>query len=211
MTKLLSFILLSLVISVSNAADLEYSVESIVKWEHKSFSGKTSYLIERDDDLQQNVIVADSSNTASGLFYEEKINLNKTPWLRWSWRVEELPDVGDEQKKSGDDFAARIYVVVKGGIAFWRTKAINYVWSSKMPVDSIWPNAYAGKSAMMIALQHGAAKTGWVHEKRNIKNDLKKLFGKSYKYIDAIAIMTDTDDSKSSAKSYYSNIKFTEN
>ncbi len=193
----------------SHAADISYPAASIIDWEHKSFSGDTSYSVVYDQQLQHDVILAKSSNAASGLFFEKKIDLDKTPWLNWSWRVEKFPDVENERTKSGDDFAARIYVVTQNGWTFLSTKAISYVWSSQSTTNDVWANPFTKSSAMMLAVRGSEDGSGWVSEKRNIKADLQKLFGKEIRYIKAIAIMTDTDNSDSHAISYYSNIRLT--
>ena len=192
------------------AEDISYPAESIINWNYKSFSGNTEYSVVYDDEAQRNVILAKSMHSASGLFSGERIDLDKTPWLNWSWRVEKFPTVNDEKEKAGDDFAARIYIVVNDGWTFLSTKTINYVWSQNNSIDDTWPNPFAGEKAMMIVVQTREQENGWVSEKRNIKKDLKNLFGKDYRYINAIAIMTDTDNTKSSATSYYSDIRLTE-
>jgi hypothetical protein len=205
-----TFILLLLSLcSISFArADSTYSAETVLGWTHKSFLGNTDYSLVFDETLQQDVILAQSQQAASGLFFEEKIDLNKTPWLSWSWRIKDFPKISDERSKSGDDFAARLYVLVKDGWGFWNTKAISYVWSEKTAAEQTWPNPFTGKKAMMLVARSGPVDAGWVTEKRNIKDDLKKLFGKEFRYISAIAIMTDTDNSKSTASSFYANIGF---
>jgi len=58
----------------------------------------------------------------------------------------------NEKRKTGNDYSARIYVVVKGGPAFWQTKAINYVWARSTAKNTVWPNAFAGNHAMRLAL-----------------------------------------------------------
>ena len=190
-------------------ADKVFSPEQMIQWKSKSFVGDTVYSVEFDKQLNQSIIRAESDNTASGLFYEERINLDKTPYLSWSWRVEKFPAVDNEKTRSGDDYVARIYIVIKDGWTPLGTKAVNYVWSQQSPLEASWPNPFAGDKAMMLAVQQGSSDSGWVMEKRNLKEDLKRLFGKDFQYIDGIAIMTDTDNSGSSAISYYSGLTLT--
>ena len=106
----------------------EFSRNQLDGWEHKIFKGETRYQLETLDGIV--VLKAESHAAGSGLFREQRIDLDKTPVLNWSWRVSKRLKGLNEQSKSGDDYAARIYVVVKGGLAFWQTKAVNYVWSS---------------------------------------------------------------------------------
>ncbi len=187
----------------------EFSSGKLSSWNNKTFSGKTNYQLIHLENTQ--VLKAESLSAASGLFKEQRIDLKKTPFLNWRWRIDQ-PLVGlNEQKKSGDDYSARIYVVISGGWAFWKTKAINYVWAGNTPKGSIWPNAFAGKNAMMIALRSSEAKTQtWYQEKRNILRDLKNQFGPDIRYIDAIALMTDTDNAQGHAVAYYGDIYFSE-
>jgi len=186
-----------------------FSSGSLDNWNNKTFSGKTDYQLAQLDGSQ--VLKAESHAGASGLFNQQRIDLHNTPYLNWRWRIDNRLDRLNEQSKSGDDYSARIYVVISGGWAFWKTKAINYVWSSNTPKGSIWPNAFAGKSAMMIALRSSKDKTHtWYQEKRNILQDLKAQFGNDIRYIDAVALMTDTDNAQGDAVSYYGDIYFSE-
>ena len=74
----------------------------------------------------------------------------------------------------------------------------------------MWPNAYQPKNAIMISVRGSDDEIGtWVNEKRNVREDLKLAFGKDIKSIDAVALMTDTDNSGKSATAHYGEIYFT--
>ena len=185
-----------------------FSTGSMAGWKTKEFKGQTLYKLTELDGKK--VVKADSTAAASGLFYEQRIDLQKTPILNWRWRIENRLVKLDEQAKSGDDFAARIYVVKSGGLVFWNTKAINYVWASASPQGKTWPNPFAGDHAMMLAMRSSTDATGtWFTEKRDVRADFKQLTGEDLLYIDAVAIMTDTDNAKGKATAYYGDIYFT--
>lgn len=197
---------------IAGAASLalgEFSKGSLTGWEEKEFDGKTQYSFVFDEQIKQQVLKAESHAGASGLFREQRIDLNKTPYLNWSWKTSSyFPNI-NENNKQGDDFTARIYVVVDGGFFFWKTIALNYVWSSSHNTGEKWDNPFTS-NATMYAVESGKAKLGtWQHYKRNIKEDLQNIVGKDEQYIDAIAIMTDTDNSKRSATTYFGDIFFT--
>lgn len=176
-------------------------------WKTEEFSGKTSYELVTIDNRQ--AIKAISNKSASGLVRKMKVDLSKTPYMNWSWKVDSTLNDVNETQKGGDDYAARIYVVISGGIFFWRTRAISYAWASEQPKNSHWPNAFT-KNATMVAMETGPELAGqWVTEKRNVLEDIEKLLDIDKTQIDAIAIMTDTDNSKQSATAYYGNIYFT--
>jgi hypothetical protein len=99
-------------------------------------------------------------------------------------------------------------VVVDGGFFFWKTIALNYVWSSSHQTGNKWDNPFTS-NATMFAVESGKKNLGaWQHYKRNIREDLKQLTGKDEQYIDAIAIMTDTDNTGLSATTYFGDIFF---
>lgn len=176
-------------------------------WQTKSFKNTTDYRLESIDGHL--ALHASSRAAASGLYREIIVDLNRTPFLNWSWRVDRRPDLRDEQVKSGDDYAARIYVVISGGLAFWRTRSLNYVWASTTAQGSRWANPFAGPAVQMLALRSGSRDIGrWLHERRNVKRDLQEAFGEPIERIDGVALMTDTDNSSAQAEAYYGDIHF---
>ena len=210
LTTLLCFISFCLLTNVSNAEQLtvaDFSKSDLAGWETKKFQGTTSYQLVTLDN--HTVLMAESKDSASALIKKIHVNLEKTPYLNWSWMIENRLETKDEKIKSGDDYAVRIYVVVDGGLFLWRTKAVNYVWTNQATKGETWPNAFAGKNTMMMSLRDKQDKTStWYHEKRNIYEDMIKLFGTEFPIIDAVAIMTDTDNSHAQAKAYYGDIYF---
>ena len=175
-------------------------------WEEKSFEGNSQYVVVETNSGK--VLRGKTEGKASGLFKEVSVDLTKTPWINWSWKVENTFKDNDELSKEGDDYAARVYVVVSGGVFFWNTKALNYVWASHEPKNSSWPNAYTG-NAKMFAVRSGNVELGqWTKEKRNAREDFKKLFGEDITKIDVIAVMVDGDNTGQSATSYFGDIFF---
>lgn len=200
---------LALLFTAARAETVEVSrfgQEGLAGWQQEHFAGETQYrLIDQDG---QTVLKATSRESASGLFKKIRIDLEKTPWLNWSWRVENSFSGLDERQKSGDDYPARIYVIIDGGLFFWKTRALNYVWSSHQPKESRWPNSYTD-NAQMVVVESGEEKLGrWVSEKRDVHDDLKRQFGEAIRYIDAVALMTDTDNTKGAAIAYYRELFF---
>jgi hypothetical protein len=205
-----ALILLLLTATLSSASITRVDVlklPDINAWEKQVFSGVTSYELHEIDGRQ--VLKAISKQSASGLVREIEVDLTKTPYMNWSWKVDSILSDVEETKKSGDDYAARVYVVISDGFFFWQTRALSYVWASKQAKGSTWPNAFTGK-ATMVAVESGEDSVGeWVEEKRNVLDDINNLLGIDATRIDAVAIMTDTDNSRQSATAYYGDIFFT--
>lgn len=193
---------------VDRVSITNFKNNSLKGWQQKSFAGSTAYHFSEENG--DTVLIANSMSTASGIGKKIRVDLNKTPYMNWSWRVDNKLEGLDERTKAGDDYAARLYVVKSGGPLIWKTKALNYVWSSNQSKEAIWKNAFQPKNAVMLAVRGNADQSGqWVTEKRNVLEDFKKTFGKNIDQIDAVAIMTDTDNSHREASAAYGEIYFT--
>ena len=184
-----------------------FTKEEIALWKERSFQGHTRYELISDEDAL--ILKAHCKATGSAFYRDMKVDLVKTPILRWSWKIDNIHSGLDDISKAGDDYAARIYVVYKAGIMPWSVKALDYVWANKQPVGSSWPNAFT-KQAIMIAQQSGVPedKNVWIEETRDIRKDFKKYFGIDVSLINGVALMTDCDNSGGQATAYYRDIRF---
>lgn len=180
-------------------ADAERYRESPVPgWREVVFEGRTRYR------QQQDCVRATSEAAASGLIRRVDADLHQRPVLVWSWRAErplrgaEAP----EQSKAGDDFLARVYVIHEGFFP-WQTRAINYVWSRSQPVGEHWPNPFTG-NAIMLAVQSGSDGLGaWHQFRRNVREDFRRFHDMEIDSLDAVAVMTDTDNTGGVAEACY--------
>ncbi len=187
----------------------ELDVSDFANWNERSFSGNTQYT--QDSSENSNTLQAEANGTASAFYRQGRIDLNATPCLHWRWQISQTaPQALDERTRAGDDYAARVYVVRRGGLAFWRAKTINYIWSASEPVNSRWPNAYAGNNAQMWVVNSGNTLAAqWVTHARDIQSDWLDAFGETINHLDGIAVMTDGDDSGSQLSASYATLRFT--
>lgn len=121
-------------------------------WERKSFRGETRYRLVGYGKTR--ALEATCNGTASAIVKRVSVDLSRTPVLRWQWRVDHVYKGLNGTTKAGDDYAARIYVIHDGGVLFWRTRAINYVWANSQPAGAHWPSPFTN-SNMMVAVQSG--------------------------------------------------------
>lgn len=178
---------------------IRFSPSEISGWSDKPFKGKTDYTLE------EGVLKAHSVKGASAKIHKVAIDTRKYPKITWNWRIDHVLKREDIRKKSGDDFAARVYVIFPRTF-FWRMRAINYVWSAKMPKGSEAPSPYTGNS-VIVAVESGEEKAGsWVSEERNIYEDYRRIFGEEPPLLGGVAIMTDTDDTQDEATAWYGEI-----
>ena len=184
-----------------------FSAGDLAGWKTKRFSGETSYRFVKDSE-GGTVLEAISEGAASGLVLERKIDLTRTPILIWRWRIERPVNPPDERSRAGDDFAARIYFVAPGaGWISFHPDSIAYVWASRQPEGSSWPNPFTEK-VRMVAVDSGAERAGqWRTHRRNMREDFRARFGRDITEITHVAIMTDSDNSKLSARAWYGDIR----
>jgi hypothetical protein len=155
-----------------------------------------------------NFLKAVADNAASGLGKEIKIDLNKTPFINITWKIEQdLPGIKENTKK-GHDFAARVFAVKKTGATPLSNRAINYVFSSNNNVGMNWPSPYTKKSIDNVLATTKDNLNEWVTVKANVKEDFKKFHDLDVNELDGLALMVDTDNSKMKAVTYYQNIFF---
>ena len=167
---------------------------------------KTLYSIGNNEN--GNYLKAVAVNAASGVGKEIKINLDKTPFINITWKIEKDLKGIKENTKKGHDFAARVFVIKKTGATPLSNRAINYVFSSNSNVGETWPSPYTKKSIDSILASTKSNLNEWVTVKANVKEDFKKFHDLDVEELSGIAIMADTDNSKLTAVSYYQNIFF---
>ena len=158
-----------------------------------------------------NFLKAVADNAASGLGKEIKIDLNKTPFINITWKIErDLPGIKENTKK-GHDFAARVFAVKKTGATPLSNRVINYVFSSNNEIGFNSPSPYTKKSIDNVLASTKKNINEWVTVKANVKEDFKKFHDIDVNELDGLAIMSDTDNSKMKAIAYFQNIYFSEN
>ena len=200
------FFLIQHSLAVENVKIFEFTNEEMKTLQVRKVKGKTTYTFGSNEN--GNYLKAEAEGKASGLGKKVKINLIKTPFINITWKVEKnLPGIIENSKK-GHDYAARVFVVKKTGVTPLSNKAINYVFSSNNSVGENWPSPYTKKSIDYVLSTTNEHQNEWVTVKANVREHFKNLHDLDVKELNGVAIMTDTDNSKLKAISYYQNIYF---
>ena len=184
----------------------EFTKEEMKSLEVRKVKGKTTYTLGSNEN--GNYLKAEAEGKASGLGKEIKINLLKTPFINITWKVEKDLSGIIENSKKGHDYAARVFVVKKTGATALSNRAINYVFSSNNFVGENWPSPYTKKSIDYVLSTTKEHHNQWITVKANVREHFKKFHDLEVSELTGVAIMTDTDNSKLKAISYYQNIYF---
>ena len=190
----------------------------------KKVERHTTYQLVRDGATV--VVKAISEAAASGLIKKVTIDPQEYPIVRWRWKIENLLQKSNVNRKEGDDYPARLYITFayepdkvgwgkklkyKAGQALFGDipiGALNYLWDGKSPVGTIVDNAFTD-FAKMIVVESGAELIGsWVEEERNVYQDYRLAFHEEPPAINGVAIMSDTDNTKERVVAYYGDIMF---
>ncbi len=214
-SHVLCLILLCTVITESNALPLLVEA-NLDEWSASSLVGETHY--KPIVDIEQGVVIrAVSDSSASGYHYFHKIDLLKTPILKWLWTAEQTPvsikidDLGierritafDETLPQGDDFVLRMSV--GRSPLFGDKKTLHYVWSANQLIGSHWAPSEHTRVLVVSGEQQVIMK--WQTQLRNIQKDWLELFGENINSIDFVAFMTDSDSIQGQAAGYYGDIQ----
>ena len=184
----------------------KFTAEGLKDLKVKKVKKKTKYSLGSNEN--GNFLRAEAEGVGSGLGKKVKIDLNKTPFINITWKIEKDLKGIDEKGKKGHDYAARVFVVKKTGLTALSNKAINYVFSSNNSVNEHWVSPYTKSSIDYVLSTTKNNLNEWVTVKANVKKHFKQLHNIDVDKLDGIALMTDTDQTGIKAISYYQNIYF---
>jgi hypothetical protein len=179
-------------------------------------------LVEQDG---KTVLRADAVASVSAVIHPLHADPNHTPWLAWSWRVDNLLQKSDILTQEGDDYPARVYVLFdydparlplaeRAKIRMARmlygepipVAALCYVWDGKRPSGfSTW-SAYTSRLRMIVVESGAAHLKQWVSVERNVAEDYRRAFGEDPPTINAVIIASDTDNTRESARAYFGDV-----
>ena len=184
----------------------DFTEQEFSQLKKRKVKGETSWKLGSNE--EGNYIRAEAEGVVSGLGKEVSIDLNKTPIINITWKIEKDLSGIIENSKKGHDFAARVFGVKKTGSTALSNRAVNYVYSSNSEIGEYWRSPYTKKSIDYVLSTTKQNLNEWVTVKANVKEHFKLLHDLDVNELNGIAIMTDTDNSKLKAISYYQNIYF---
>ena len=202
--------------------------EAVTGWQPMTFAkieAHTRYMLV--EDAGQTVLQADSNASASGMVKSLDVDPHVCPILSWRWKVNRILDNGDVTQKSGNDFAAQIFVTFAEPAqkrSFWQrakraairlvygqappSAALVYIWGNRAPVGSLHPHPNTDRVQLIVVNSGSAQLNQWRSVSRNIVKDFRRAFGEDPPRISGVAVMTDSDNTGESATAWYGDIRF---
>jgi hypothetical protein len=176
-------------------------------WQVKEFSGRAVVALVRDEG--QTALRLTSDHASFALYRDVVVDLGATPRLAWSWKVSKLPRDGDVRVRAMDDQAAQVYVIFpRWPSPLSQSDVIGYVWDSRAPVDTRVKSPKAD-NVRVVVLESGPARSGgWRREERNVAADYVAVFGRKPPRVGKIALMTDSNDTRTDAEALFGELAF---
>jgi len=173
-----------------------------LEWKPRKESGRPVYSIREEGGRRFLRGIARRIGIQAGR--EVAWNLEAYPVLAWSWRPIEFPTNSDERRSSANDSAVSVYAVFPSSVV--SVKSVKYIWSRVVPVGTHLTSS-AGSTQVRV-LRSSPQVGRWADEQVNVREDYLKYFGGSeVPRPGGIAVLTDSDDTKSSAQGDYANFR----
>jgi hypothetical protein len=173
-------------------------------WRARKDEGKEVYTVREEGGKR--FLAAVSKGLGIQGAKEREWDLDAYPVLAWSWRPREFPRGADERSAGTNDSALAVYMLVPHS-RIRGPKAVKYIWSEKVPVGTHL-TSNTGLTQVRVLRSGPAAKDRWTEERVNVLADYKKLFKESETPKPAgIAVLTDADDTDSTAAGDYASFR----
>ena len=172
-------------------------------WKLRKDSGRGVYSVNADGN--RHYLHAASQGLGIQAAKQYEWDLTTYPILAWSWRPVEFPKGSDERKDKTNDSALAVYAVFPH--TQWSVKSLKYIWSAVVPGGTQLTSS-RGLTKVRVLRSGTEGAGGWTEERVNVLEDWKALFdGKEIRKPAGIAVLTDADDTKSSAQGDYANFR----
>lgn len=175
------------------------------RWREVRVNGQTRYGAVTVDGRP--CLRAQSDGGASILVTAIRFDPAAYPWLSWDWRVDQFVAHEALDRQEGSDASARLYVYFQTKGLPWQKRNVDYVWSTALPVDTLFASPFSSASKILVAESGAGAVGQWRSVRRNLDADYRKAFGTRPPPVVAIGVMTDTDSAGGTAVAYLDELR----
>jgi hypothetical protein len=176
-------------------------------------------LVEQDD---KPVLHIQADAAAGGLLHPLDLPGDQAWQLSWQWRTEQKLEQARFATREGDDYAARVYVlldypldslsfVTRQKLRLARTffdpdlpaATLSYVWDNRAVPGQHARSAYTETVEMLVLRGPEAPLGQWLNESRDLHADAIAAFGSAPRKILGVVFAADSDNTGESADSYF--------
>lgn len=196
--------------------------DGVAPWQHQLFPGKRKnhyHYVWRDGRAAMAVSSEQSISALRKVVWQPAAELGA---VRFSWRVASLIADADLQQSAKEDSPVRLVLVFEGDRSRFSVKdamlselartltgeelpyaTLMYVWSNHLPVGTVVNNRRTDRIRKLVIESGAQGVNRWLDYERDIRADYERVFGEPPGALKAVAIMSDTDNTRSSVKAWY--------
>ena len=192
------------------------------EWHEVRLPGKrvTAYHWEHFDGRR--ALAARSESSASMMRRKLLVSPSPLGKLNFSWQVLELIDGSDVSTVETEDAPARVLLEFGGDVSTlpMRTRmlyelthtlsgevppyaTLMYVWDRSAPIGSVIVNPRTDRIRKIVVDSGPDGLKRWRDHTRDMAEDFRRAFGEEPGPLLAVAVMTDSDNTKSKARAWY--------
>jgi hypothetical protein len=176
-------------------------------WSAREFAGQPTIELVRVDGRLATRLRSERASVA--LHRDVLVDVREFPYLSWSWKAVRLPAAGDARDPTRDDQAAQIYLVFpRWPSPRTHSDVLGYVWDARTPAGTRMTNPRATNVRLVVVESGGARLNEWLTYERNVAEDYAALFGRQPPRVGKVAIMTDSNDTRSEAEALFGDLTF---
>ena len=195
-------------------------------WAHHALPGKvpTQFSYVRIDG--RDALSARSESSASMVRLPVQVAGDRLSRLQFSWKVAQLIEEADMAVRSKDDSPVRVILAFEGDRSRLSARdlavselaraltgeelpyaTLMYVWCNRRPVDTVIHNPRTDRIRKLVVESGPRALGRWQDYERDIQADFERAFGEKPGRLVGIAIMSDSDNTRSQGRAWYGPVR----
>jgi hypothetical protein len=191
-------------------------------WHHFRLPGKRAAQFQYTREDGRDAVAVTAASAASMLRHDVRVEPAELGNLVFSWKVPQLIAGADLASREADDSPVRVVLVFDGdrrrfsardAMLAELTRALTgeempyatlmYVWCNRTPAGTVITNPRTSRVRGLVMESGPARLNRWLDYERNVRADYERAFGEPPGALIGVAIMTDTDNTSSTARAWY--------
>lgn len=196
-------------------------------WRHLSFPGKAATRFHYDRKDGRDTVSVLASSSASMLRNEVRMEPADLAGLRFSWKVPGLIDGADLASREADDSPVRVVLFFEGDRSRFSGRdallaelvrsltgeempyaTLMYVWCNKRERGTVVASPRTGRVRTIVVESGSTRLDQWVDYERDIRADYQRAFGEPPGALVGVGIMSDSDNTRTTARAWYGPVRF---
>jgi hypothetical protein len=209
----------------ADANSLHWTPADQLKWEPVLFPGKSPTQYQTEKVGSRTTLLARAHSSISMLRKPLRIEPAQLGSVHFSWLLPQLIANADMGERGSDDSPVRLVLAFEGDRSTFSLKnamlselsltltgeempyaTLMYVWCNRRPVGSVVHNNRTDRIRQLVVESGSTGLQQWRDYERNIRADYEKVFGEAPGALVGIAVMTDSDNTKSTVLAHYGDI-----